>query len=322
MNKLPALEDIRVFVTVARLMSFSQAAQQLLVSPAYISKRIKILEENLSQTLFFRTARSIRLTHEGQIVLRSSEKLLEELEHMRGELKACRDEIRGELRISCSTGFGSTYLNPFILSLRADYPSLGIDLTLTDKSVDIINENIDLDICIGGTISDQFIAKKIAKNIRILCASPVYLASHGYPLHPQELEQTHFCISIKERNQAPAIWTLEHQQESMTIIPNSKLIVNNGEVAKQWCIGGEGILLRSAWSVLPELQSGQLVRVLPHWHQTADVYAVYSRSIKNSANLRIFIENLEQYLSTYLYHDHLNKLLGGLSESIIENKTH
>ncbi|MEQ4731966.1 MULTISPECIES: LysR family transcriptional regulator [Providencia] len=302
MNKLPSLEDIRVFVTVARLMSFSQAASQLLVSPAYVSKRIKLLEENLGQTLFFRTARSIKLTHEGQIILRSSEVMLAELEQMQQQLNACREEIRGNLRISCSTGFGSTYINPFILTLRGSYPLLGIDLTLTDKSVDIISENIDVDICIGGTIAEQFIARRIARNQRILCASPTYLATHGYPKYPQELEQKHFCIAIKERNQAPAVWKLEHQQESMTVTPNSKLIVNNGEVAKQWCLSGEGILLRSQWSVRPELQSGQLVRVLPQWHQTADVYAVYSRSLRTSANLRVFIENLEQYLATHLSH--------------------
>ncbi|EJD6047691.1 MULTISPECIES: LysR substrate-binding domain-containing protein [Providencia] len=302
MNKLPSLEDIRVFVTVARLMSFSQAASQLLVSPAYVSKRIKLLEENLGQTLFFRTARSIKLTHEGQIILRSSEVMLAELEQMQQQLNACREEIRGSLRISCSTGFGSTYINPFILTLRGNYPLLGIDLTLTDKSVDIISENIDVDICIGGAIAEQFIARRIAQNQRILCASPAYLAKHGYPKYPQELEQKHFCIAIKERNQAPAVWKLEQQQESMTVTPNSKLTVNNGEVAKQWCLSGEGILLRSQWSVQPELQSGQLVRVLPQWHQTADVYAVYSRSLRTSANLRVFIENLEQYLATHLSH--------------------
>lgn len=112
---------------------------------------------------------------------------------------------------------------------------------MTDKSVDIISENIDVDICIGGTIAEQFIARRIARNQRILCASPTYLATHGYPKYPQELEQKHFCIAIKERNQAPAVWKLEYQQESMTVTPNSKLTVNNGEVAKQWCLSGEGI---------------------------------------------------------------------------------
>jgi len=78
------------------------------------------------------------------------------------------------------------------------------------------------------------------------------------------------------------------------------LSVNNGNVAKQWCLGGQGILLRSIWSVRQELEQGTLVRVLPQWQQTADVYAVYSRTTQSSAKLRVFIENLEQYLRDQL----------------------
>ncbi|MGO4999893.1 LysR substrate-binding domain-containing protein [Oceanisphaera sp. W20_SRM_FM3] len=297
MDKLPALEDIKVLVIAARLMSFSRAAEQLLVSPAYISKRIKLLEKNLGVVLFFRSARAISLTPEGEIVWRTGEQLLQGLEAMTAELRASREEICGVLRISCSTGFGTEYLNPFILSLRAAYPLLDIDLTLADRAVDLISENMDLDIYIGGAIPEQYIARRIASNIRIFCAAPAYLAEHGWPEDPRELEQKHTCITIRERNQAPASWKIERQGELMTVAPNSRLSVNNGDVAKQWCVNGQGILLRSIWNVQHELDQGRLVQVLPQWQQAADVYAVYSRSIKSSANLRIFIENLEQYLA-------------------------
>lgn len=297
MDKLPALEDMKVLVTAARLMSFSRAAEHLLVSPAYISKRIKLLEKNLGVALFFRSARAISLTPEGEIVRRTGEQLLQGLEAMTAELRATREEIRGVLRISCSTGFGIEYLNPFILSLRSAYPLLDIDLTLVDRAVDLIGENMDLDICIGGTIPEQYIARRIASNIRVFCAAPAYLAEHGWPEDPRELEQKHTCITIRERNQAPASWKIERQGELMTVAPNSRLSVNNGDVAKQWCVNGQGILLRSIWNVQHELDQGQLVQVLPQWQQVADVYAVYSRSIRSSANLRIFIENLEQYLA-------------------------
>ncbi|NHH99324.1 LysR substrate-binding domain-containing protein [Oceanimonas sp. MB9] len=297
MDKLPALEDIRVFVTAARLMSFARAAEQLMVSPAYVSKRIKLLEENLGLVLFFRSARAISLTPEGEIVLGTGEQLLQQLAHMKAALGACREEISGVLRISCSTGFGAAYLNPFILSLRARYPQLGIDLTLVDRPVDLIGERMDLDLCIGGTLPEQHIARRLANNIRILCASPDYLARHGRPEHPKELERQHTCICIRERNQAPAAWKIESGEERMTVSPNSSLSVNNGDVAKQWCLNGEGILLRSIWSVAKELEQGLLVRVLPAWYQTADVYAVYTRSVRTSANLRVFIESLETYLA-------------------------
>lgn len=297
MDKLPGLEDIKVLVTAARLMSFSRAAEQLLVSPAYISKRIKLLEKNLGVPLFFRSARAISLTPEGDVVLRSGEQLLAGWEAMTSELRASREEIRGVLRISCSTGFGTEYLNPFILSLRGTYPLLDIDLTLADRALDLVSENIDLDICIGGAIPDQYMARRIASNVRIFCAAPSYLAEHGWPEHPRDLEQKHTCITIRERNQAPASWKVECQGERMTVAPNSRLSVNNGEVAKQWCVNGQGILLRSVWNVQQELGQGKLVQVLPEWQQAADVYAVYSRSMRSSANLRVFIENLEQYLA-------------------------
>ncbi|WP_458735961.1 LysR substrate-binding domain-containing protein [Zobellella taiwanensis] len=297
MDKLPALDDIRVFVTAARLMSFARAAEQLMVSPAYISKRVKMLEENLELALFFRSARAISLTREGEIVLRTGEQLLQGLEAMKGELNASRQEVQGKLRISCSTGFGSAYINPFILALRSRYDRLDIDLTLTDRAVDIISENIDLDICIGGAIPEQYIARRIAENVRVFCASPGYLARRGWPEHPRELEKQHDCISIRERNQAPASWKVERGAEVTTVYPNSRLSVNNGDVAKQWCLKGEGIMLRSLWSVLPELEQGALLRVLPEWQQPADVYAVYSQRVGTNANLRVFIDNLEQYLA-------------------------
>ncbi|ULG68026.1 LysR substrate-binding domain-containing protein [Marinobacterium sediminicola] len=296
MDKLPALEDIKVFVTAARVMSFARAAEQLMVSPAYISKRIKLLEENLGFTLFYRSARSINLTLEGEIVLRTGTQMLQDLDGMMDELLACRQETRGLLRISCSTGFGTEFLNPFILSLRDRYPLLGIDLRLVDRSVDIVTENVDLDICLGGNIPEQFIARKLAPNYRVFCASPHYLEKHGCPLHPRDLEHAHACISIRERNHSPASWKIERGQERLTVIPNSQLSVNNGNVAKEWCLKGEGILLRSIWSIRKELAEGKLIQVLPEWQQPADVFAVYTRQMGTSANLKVFIEQLELYL--------------------------
>ncbi len=277
-------------------MSFARTSEQLMVSPAYISKRIKLLEENLGFTLFYRSARSISLTPEGEIVLRTGVQMLQELDSMKDELLACRQETRGMLRISCSTGFGTEFLNPFILSLRDLYPLLGIDLQLVDRSVDIVTENVDLDICLGGSIPEQYIARKLAPNYRVFCASPGYLEQHGWPDHPRDLEHAHACISIRERNHKPASWKIEREGETLTVTPNSQLSVNNGNVAKQWCLNGEGILLRSIWSIRNELAEGRLIQVLPEWQQPADVYAVYSRQTGTSANLRVFIEQLELYL--------------------------
>lgn len=287
-------------MTAARVMSFARASEQLLVSPAYISKRIKLLEENLGVTLFHRSARAISLTPEGEIVQRTGVEMLQMLDSMKDELQACRQEARGMLKVSCSTGFGTEFLNPFILSLRDTYPLLGIDLQLLDRSVDILAENVDLDICLGGSIPEQHIVRKLASNYRLFCASPDYLERHGWPEHPRDLEQAHACIFIRERNQKPSSWSVEREGETLTVTPNSQLNVNNGNVAKQWCLNGEGVLLRSIWSVRTELKAGRLVQVLPEWRQPADVYAVYSRQAGARANLKVFIDQLEVYLKQHL----------------------
>ncbi len=303
MNKLPALEDIRVFVTAARLLSFSKASEQLAVSPAYISKRIRLLEQNLGLTLFRRGARSVSLTPEGEVVLTTGSRMLQDMEAMTNELQAARQEICGQLRISCSTGFGTRFLNPFISALHQRHPSLAIELTLLDRPVDMVRDNMDLDICLGGKLPEQHIARRLGRNRRVLCAAPAYLQQYGYPAHPHDLEQKHACISIRERNQPPVAWHLNHKDQSLSITPNSQLSVNNGEVAKQWCLNGQGILLRSLWSVREELDAGTLVQVLPQWQQPADVYAVYTRTTASSASLKVFIEELEAYLQQQLEPD-------------------
>ncbi len=303
MNKLPALEDIRVFVTAARLVNFSKAAEQLMVSPAYISKRIRLLEQNLELTLFHRAARSVSLTPEGEIVFRTGNRMLQDMEAMKNELQAARQEVCGQLRISCSTGFGTRFLNPFISSLHQRYPSLAIELILQDQPVDMIRDNLDLDICLGGRLPEQHIARRLSHNRRILCAAPSYLEQHGHPEHPGDLEQKHVCISIRERNQPPVAWHLSHRGQTLSITPNSQLSVNNGEVAKHWCLNGQGVLLRSIWSVREELEAGTLIQVLPQWQQPADVYAIYTRTTASSASLKTFIEELEIYLKQQLEPD-------------------
>lgn len=298
MNKLPSLEDIRVFTTAARLVSFGKAADQLGVSPAYISKRIKLLEENLGVALFFRTARSVQLTAEGEIALESGEQMLSLAENLHSRLMESRQETRGLLRIGCSTGFGTRFINPFILSLRDKFPLLNIDLVLMDRPIDLVTEKMDLDIRIGGTFPPQYIARKLAGNHRVFCASPEYVQQHGAPQHPAELENTHVCICIRERDHHHGHWRIENSQTVETIAPNAQLTVNNGSVAKSWCLDGGGILLRSVWDVKEEIESGRLVQVLPDWYQTADVYAVYSRKTETNANLRTFLEHFEAYIQS------------------------
>lgn len=296
MNHLPPLNDIQAFVMAARQQSFSLAADRLNVSPAYISKRIGLLEKHLSVRLFIRAARQVTLSPEGKVALLWSEQLLETMERMQAEINNEQLIPKGKLRIVTSTGFGSHFIAPIISQISHQYPQLSIDLELLDRPVDLISEGFDIELQVGGELPQQMIAKRLATNQRILCASPAYLQSQGTPTQLAELNH-HRCIGIRERDQTDGLWHLNSGTKQTSIQLTAPLTTNNGSVAKQWCLDGQGIMLRSIWNVQQEINAGQLVRVLPQYAQPADVYALYPSRLETSAKLKVVVSKLEQALN-------------------------
>ncbi len=295
MNELPPLQDMHVFVTVARLGSFSATAQFLGVSPAYVSKRIGLLEKQMAVKLLVRSARHVSLTLEGRIVFERASQLLETVDQMFTEIGTEKIMPRGEIRIAASTGYGSTCIAPIISQLVHQYSELTIDFALLDRPVDVIAEGFDLEIRVGGVLPVHLIAKKLATNYRILCASPAYLEQYSIPTKLKDLEN-HHCIGIRERDQHFGVWRLEGTKHCEALHPPIHLATNNGQVARQWCLAGHGIMLRSIWSVKEDLQQNRLVRVLPEYKQQADVYALYSSRLSTSAKIRVCVEFLAQHL--------------------------
>lgn len=293
MKQLPALTDLRVFVVAAQLEGFSLAADQLCVSPAYVSKRIALLEQVLGVRLFVRSARQVRLSLEGKIALKWAQRLLEDMEQMQLEISQEQQVPKGRLRIVTSTGFGSLCVAPLLAQLADHYPELEIDLELLDRPVDLVSEGFDLELRIGGLLPQSMIARKLATNRRILCASPGYIEQHGNPKTIDDLH-SHRCIAIRERDQSPGQWLLQGPSGSRTLELRAPMNTNNGAVAKLWCLKGQGIMLRSAWNVKEEIDTGKLVQVLPDYTQEADIHAIYSTRLETSAKLRACVTLLEE----------------------------
>ncbi len=296
MNKLPPLQDLLVFVTVAQLGSFKDTASLLEMSPAYVSKRISLLEQQLSTKLFIRSARHIGLTLEGKIALKWGQQLLATTEQMVAEINKSRIVPRGEVRIVTSTGFGSCCIAPMISKIMSRYQELKISLDLLDRPVNLISEGFDLEIRLGGTLPDHLIAQKLASNRRILCASPSYLERFGVPRHLDDLKR-HNCIGIHERDQNFGIWRFDGPNENCSVVPSILLKTNNGEVARQWCLEGHGVLLRSLWSIAEDVHTGKLVQLLPEYTQKADIYAVYPSRLETSAKLRVCVHYFKSKLN-------------------------
>lgn len=289
-------EDLRVFATAARKASFAAAAEELGMSPAYVSKRIGILEEMLGVKLFHRTTRRVIVSEDGERVYAHAMTILENLDSLLHEMAERRDVPRGLLRISSSFGFGRNVVAPVVARLVAEHPSLQVRFEVFDRLVDIVAEGFDLDIRVGDEIAPHLIARKLMANHRILCASPSYLKRHGTPRSLQELAG-HNCLAIKERDLPFGVWTLDNGGTEEKVKVTGSLSSNHGEIALQWAVAGAGIVLRSHWDAQPHLASGELVQVLPQYTQNANVWAVYPQRLAGSAKVRVCVEFMEQQLA-------------------------
>jgi LysR family transcriptional activator of dmlA len=292
---MPDLGDLRVFVETARRASFARAADALGASAAYVTKRIRVLEQDLGVRLLHRSTRKVVVTEEGERIYQWAHQILDSVDGMVAEVNAGRAEPRGLLRISSSFGFGRNVVGPAISQLVARYPELNVRFEMFDRLVDITGEGFDLDVRVGDEIAPHLVARKLAPNHRVLCASPSYLARRGMPRSLAELA-SHDCLVIKERDHPFGVWRLRAGTREEVIKVTGPLSSNNGEVVVQWAVDGRGIVLRSLWDVAPLLASGALVQVLPEYVQEANVWAVYPPRLGSSAKLRVCIEWLQQSL--------------------------
>jgi LysR family transcriptional regulator, transcriptional activator for dmlA len=289
----PNLDDLRVFCTVARKSSFSAAAEALSVSAAYVSKRVSVLEADLGTRLLHRSTRRVAITEAGERVYAWAEKILDDVDQLVEDVSTTRRVPRGTLRVSSSFGFGRHIVAPALARLSDKHPQLSVRLDLFDRLVDVAGEGFDLDIRIGDEIAAHLIAKRLASNHRVLCASPGYLAEHGVPKQLADLA-SHACLAIKERDHPFGLWRLHVRGEPESIKVTGPLSTNHGEVAVQWALAGRGIVLRSVWDVRPLLEAGELVQVLPEVTQPANIWAVYPARLAASAKVRVCVDFLAQ----------------------------
>ncbi|TSH92946.1 LysR family transcriptional regulator [Verticiella sediminum] len=292
MHNIPANEDLRVFLTVARQASFAAAAEELRASTGYVSKRIRVLETVLGVKLLHRTTRRVSVTEDGERVFHWAQRVLDDVDQLMQEVALTRSSPRGLLRVSSSFGFGRNIVGPMVARLAERHPGLQVRLEVFDRLVDVASEGFDLDVRVGDEIAPHLIARRLADNHRLLCAAPAYLARRGTPRSLDDLAN-HDCLVIKERDHPFGVWRLRAATEERTVKVTGPLSTNNGEIAVQWGAAGRGIILRSRWDVAPLLRDGRLVALLPAWRQEANIWAVYPSRLATSAKVRVCVEFLQ-----------------------------
>jgi LysR family transcriptional activator of dmlA len=288
-------EDLRVFATAARKASFAAAAEELGMSPAYVSKRIGILEQALGVRLFHRTTRRVIVSEDGERVYAHAMTILENLDSLLHEVAERRDVPRGLLRISSSFGFGRNVVAPVVARLVAAHPSLQVRFEVFDRLVDIVAEGFDLDIRIGDDIAPHLIARKLMANQRILCASPAYLKQHGTPRSLAELAATTAWPSRSATCRLACGRCAAAAAAMRAVKGHRSLSSNHGEIALQWAVEGAASSCvrngtRNRTCTVVNLQ------VLPQYTQSANVWAVYPQRLAGSAKVRVCVQFLEQQL--------------------------
>lgn len=293
---MDAFSDLNLFALVARNRNLAAAARELGVTPPAVSKRLAQLEQRLGVRLVNRTTRRLSLTPEGELYLANGSRILDELSELEQLVTRSRGEPAGLLRVNASFGFGRTHVAPAVSAYVERFPSMKIQLQLTERPLSLQEEGFDLGIRFGEVPDARINARLLLKNRRIVCASPAYLKRHGKPSAPHDLTR-HACIVLRENDSAYGTWHFSRGKRVETVKVDGALSSNDGSTVLRWALDGRGIVVRSQWEIGEHFERGELVPLLAEWAlPNADIHAIYLERNKLSAKLRSFVEFLGEYL--------------------------
>lgn len=286
--------DLGFFSVLASAGSMSAAARELGVTTAAVSKHLAQMESRLGVPLVVRTTRRMSLTQEGETYLEHARRILGQIDDMQELLGVSKAVPRGVLRVNATLGFGRSHVAPLISKFARKYPEVEVQLQLSVNPPALTDDVFDVCIRFGAPPDARVIARRIAPNRRLLCASPAYLKKHGTPKTANDLSK-HNCIGIRQGEEAYGLWRLSSGRGKNTTTESIKtrgnLTTNDGEIAVNWALDGHGILMRAEWDIQRYLASGRLVQVLPQYFTPdADIYAVYPQRHQLAARVRAFVD--------------------------------
>lgn len=293
MDKLTAL---RVFCTISECGSFIGAAERLGMSAAMVSKHINALEQDLQTRLIQRTTRRLTLTEAGQDYARRASQILSQLEEADALASQQSVSASGTLRLAAPLSFGMRYLGQWLAELHIRQPLLQVDLALSDRQVDLVEDGFDLALRISTqALGGGLIARELGRIDMVLCASPSYLAANPEPLTTQALAG-HTCL-LYGQEKTEAQWFFTQDGTSIAANISGPLVANNGDVLVKAAVAGMGIIYQPRFLLEGELARGELLPLLRNYGtEYAGVYAVYPARRYLPMKVRILIELLQEKL--------------------------
>ncbi len=307
--------NMSVFVKVVEMGSFTAVANHLDSTVGNVSRAVSTLEETLNTRLLQRSTRRLSVTDAGRRFYQRCAGILSDLDRAEAEARDTLLEPQGTLRVHCVPGLGRSLLAKAILAYREAFPQVTVELILSQRMPDLLQDQLDVSIVISRGLPDSsYVSQKIGNSHCVLAASPAYLEQHPAPGRPEDLVD-HKCVLLSTVDYAPDEWQLENAEGNSTFRPSGPhLNLNDMEVMAAVLREGAGIGLLASYSAIDDFRAGKLVRVLPGFHTCRrNVYAVYSSRQFVDAKIKRFVETLRDLVGDQLS-EYANELDIGISE--------
>ena len=292
MDRITAAE---VFITIVDRGSMIAAAETLEMSRAMVTRYLAQMEQWAGARLLHRTTRKLSLTDAGERTLercRQMVALAGEIDLVEGEQS---DELRGLLRITCSQSLGQTALVGAVAQYLKRHPQVAVDLQMNNRTVNLVEERIDLALRITNELDPNLIARPLSSCASVVCASPAYLAAHGTPRHPQDLA-LHNCLTYSYFGKS--LWHFDLQGVKSAVAVSGNLSANESVVLMAGTIQGAGISMQPYYSAAPLLASGELIELMPDYRpQSMGIYGIYTSRRQMPATLRTMLDFLVEWFA-------------------------
>ncbi|GGF04349.1 LysR family transcriptional regulator [Aliidongia dinghuensis] len=287
------IEQILSFVTVVDAGGFSEAGRRLSLPKSTISHRVQQLEERLGVRLLHRTPRVVRVTEEGAVYYQRCVRILAELEDAETEVRQEPKEPTGTLRLSGPIEFGMQILSGVLAEFLKAHPHVRLKLELTSRNVDLVEEGYDAALRIGTLEDSALVSRRILSIPRGLYASPDYLAAHGRPERPEDLDR-HACLRFETAFYHGA-WVFTGPGGKVSFQPAGTVEANNLTVLRDAAIAGLGVALLPCYQCREAERDGRLERVMVDWTpESADVYVLYPSKRHLASRVRAFLTYLDR----------------------------
>lgn len=291
------LNEIAAFVEVGRRLSFVRAAEQLGLHVSAVSRAVGALENRLGVRLLQRTTRRVGLTEAGRAHFARCEAVLAELQAAEAAASALGAALHGTLRVSAGSGLGLTHMTPVLARFLELHPQLDLDLHLSNRNVDLVEEGFDVAIRIGTLPDSRLAARRLGDSRRVLVAAPAYLQARGAPQRPAELA-AHAAL-VLEIGALPERWALQRRDARTTVRVRPRLRSNHALALLDACRAGAGIALLPQFVLDADLAARRLVRLLPAWAAAEQgIFAIYPGNRFIPAKVRAFVDFVEATLRT------------------------